>query len=227
MSHSGARDVSAPDEGFAGLIVDWGGVLTGELRPAVERWAQRHGVEIAAYADVMRRWLGPEGELEARLNPIHALERGEMEVPDFERMLARELTARTGVEHDPTDLLARMFEEFEHAHDMNALVRRARGLGIRTALLSNSWGDYYPRDLWDGMFDVVVISGEVGMRKPEPGIFALTLDRLGLPAQRCVFVDDLGHNIEAAAALGLAGVHHTGYDATVRELEALLGVDLG
>ena len=226
MSDSAALDAAALDPGFAGLIVDWGGVLTGDLRPAVARWAARHGVEMEAYADVMRRWLGPEGELEARLNPIHALERGELEVPDFERMLARELTIRTGVEHDPTDLLAHMFDEFEHAHDMNALVRRARGLGIRTALLSNSWGDYYPRDLWDGMFDVVVISGEVGMRKPEAGIFALTLDQLGLPAHRCVFVDDLGHNIEAAAALGLAGVHHTDYESTLRELEALFGVPL-
>ena len=167
-----------------------------------------------------------EGELEAILNPIHALERGELEVPDFERLLADELTRRTGDPHDSTGLLDRMFDEFEHAHDMNALVRRARDLGIRTALLSNSWGDYYPRDLWDGMFDIVVISGEVGLRKPDPEIFALTLDRLQMAAEECVFVDDLPHNIEAAANLGLVGVRHVAYETTRGELETLFGLNL-
>ena len=209
-----------------GLVVDWGGVLTSGIGPSVKRWADKYGVDISAYGKVIGQWLGPEGELEAMINPIHALERGEIEVPHFEEMLARELTRRTGIEHDATDLLARMFEEFEHAHDMNGLVRRAREKGIRTALLSNSWGDFYPRDLWDGMFDVVVISGEVGMRKPDAGIFALTLDQLDLSAQECVFVDDLRHNIDAAAALGMVGVHHVSYEQTLQELEALFGADL-
>lgn len=209
-----------------GLVVDWGGVLTSGIGPSVKRWADKYGVDISAYGKVIGQWLGPEGELEAMVNPIHALERGEIEVPHFEEMLARELTRRTGVEHDATDLLARMFEEFEHAHDMNGLVRRARERGIRTALLSNSWGDFYPRDLWDGMFDVVVISGEVGMRKPDEGIFALTLDQLELPAQECVFVDDLRHNIDAAVALGMVGVHHLSYEQTLQELEALFGANL-
>lgn len=209
-----------------GLVVDWGGVLTSDIRGSVGRWADRHGVDLKAYGKVIGQWLGPDGELEAMVNPIHALERGEMEVPHFEELLASELTRHTGAQHDPRELLKGMFEEFEHAHDMNALVRRARQQGIRTALLSNSWGDFYPRDLWDGMFDVVVISGEVGMRKPEPGIFALTLDQLELPAQECVFVDDLAHNVEAAATLGFVGVRHETYDDTLRELEALFGLDL-
>ena len=209
-----------------GLIVDWGGVLTSDIRPSVKRWADKYGVDLSAYGKVIGEWLGPEGELEALVNPIHALERGEMEVPHFEEVLARELTLHTGVEHDATDLLQRMFEEFEHAHDMNALVRRSHERGLRTALLSNSWGDFYPRDLWDGMFDVVVISGEVGMRKPEAGIFALTLDQLDLRADECVFVDDLRHNIDAAAALGMVGVHHVSYEETLLELEALFGMDL-
>ncbi len=209
-----------------GLIVDWGGVLTSDIRPSVKRWADKYGVDLSAYGKVIGEWLGPEGEMEALVNPIHALERGEMEVPHFEEVLARELTRHTGVEHGATDLLQRMFEEFEHAHDMNALVRRAHERGLRTALLSNSWGDFYPRDLWDGMFDVVVISGEVGMRKPEAGIFALTLDQLDLRADECVFVDDLRHNIDAAAALGMVGVHHLSYEETLLELEALFGMDL-
>lgn len=211
---------------FTGLIVDWGGVLTGDIGSAVHRWADRYGVDKAAYGEIIRSWLGPEGELEAMLNPIHALERGEIEVPHFEDLLAAELTRRTGEPHEADGLLARMFDEFEHAHDMNALVRRARQRGIRTALLSNSWGDFYPRDLWDGMFDVVVISGEVGLRKPEPAIFDLTLERMSMTAEQCVFVDDLPHNITAAANLGLVGVRHVAYETTRSELEALFGLNL-
>lgn len=211
---------------FSGLIVDWGGVLTTDINSSVRRWADRHAVDLPAYAEIMRGWLGPEAELEAVVNPIHALERGEIEVPHFEEMLAAELTRRTGSEVLAEGLLARMFDEFEHAHDMNALVRRAREAGISTALLSNSWGDFYPRDLWDGMFDVVVISGEVGMRKPEPEIFHHTLDLLDRRPEDCVFVDDLPHNVSAAASLGITGVHHESYDATLAELEALFGIDL-
>ena len=211
---------------YSGLIVDWGGVLTTDINTSVRRWADRHSVDLSAYIDIMRTWLGPEGELEAMLNPIHALERGEIEVPHFEEVLAGELSRRTGARVEAEGLLARMFDEFEHAHHMNALVRRARESGIRTALLSNSWGDFYPRDLWEGMFDVVVISGEVGMRKPEAEIFHLTLSRMALQPSDCVFVDDLPHNITAAADLGIAGVRHVTYEETLTELQALFGIDL-
>lgn len=209
-----------------GLIVDWGGVLTGDLRSLVRRWAEAEQIDIEAYVAVMREWFGGEVEIEARINPVHALERGEMEFADFEARLADALTARTGIPHQADGLLTRMFALFDHAHDMNALVRRARAAGIRTALLSNSWGDHYPRDMWEGMFDAVVISGEVGMRKPEPRIFHYTLELVGLAAEECVFVDDLAENIHAAAALGFIGVHHTSYDESARELEAHFGIPL-
>jgi epoxide hydrolase-like predicted phosphatase len=211
---------------YSGLIIDWGGVLTTDINSSVRRWADRYAVDLSTYIDIMRTWLGPEGELEAMLNPIHALERGEIEVPHFEEVLAGELSRRTGTPVVAEGLLARMFDEFEHAHDMNALVRRARESGIRTALLSNSWGDFYPRDLWDGMFDVVVISGEVGMRKPDPEIFHFTLERMQMQAAECVFVDDLPHNIIAAADLGIVGVRHVTYEETLTELEALFGINL-
>ena len=212
--------------GYAGLIVDWGGVLTENLKDAVNRWAVADDIDIDAYVAIMRSWLGEDGEIEARLNPIHALERGEMQVPHFESRLAEELTLRSGRPVVEQGLLARMFSAFEHSHDMNGLVRRARAAGIRTALLSNSWGEHYPRDLWQDMFDVTVISGEVGMRKPEERIFTHTLELLDLPPTECVFVDDLPHNIRAGAELGLTGVLHTSFAQSQIELSALLGVDL-
>ena len=109
---------------------------------------------------------------------------------------------------------------------MNALVRRAHDRGIRTALLSNSWGNNYPRDGWDDMFDVVVISGEVGMRKPEIRIYEHTLELLGLPAGECAFVDDLPHNVSAAVSIGMVGVRHVSYENTLAELQILFDVDL-
>jgi HAD superfamily hydrolase (TIGR01509 family) len=119
-----------------------------------------------------------------------------------------------------------MFDQFEHAPAMSALVLRARRAGLRTGLLSNSWGNEYPREGWDEMFDAIVISGEVGMRKPEPEIFGHVLDLLGVSAADTVFVDDLAHNVEAAESLGLVGVHHTSYEGTATRLESLFGVHL-
>lgn len=109
---------------------------------------------------------------------------------------------------------------------MVAVVRRARSLGVRTALLSNSWGDHYPEALWDGLFDEIVISGQVGLRKPQPEIFRLTCDRLDLSPERCIMVDDLPQNVHAAAAVGMIGVLHRSCDETRAELEILLGTTL-
>jgi putative hydrolase of the HAD superfamily len=214
---------SGPAGQRRGLVVDWGGVLTHPLGDAMTRWAESDGIDRDGFRALMRDWLGPAAGAEAAGNPVHALERGEIEVPDFEVRLAERLTTRDGGPVRPDGLLARMFETFEHAHDMSGLVRRAHDAGIRTALLSNSWGNEYPRDGWAQMFDVVVISGEVGMRKPEPEIFSHTLRLLGLPARECVFVDDLRHNVDAAVALGFAGVVHTSYSQTAAELDLLFG----
>lgn len=217
-----------PDHGvrLRALVVDWGGVLTEPLDAAIRAWAEIDGVEFEHYVDVMRSWLGPhQGEL-ARDNPVAALERGEIEVPHFEEQLAQRLSQAAGREIRAVGLLQRMFDQFEHAPAMSALVLRARRAGLRTGLLSNSWGNEYPREGWDEMFDAIVISGEVGMRKPEPEIFAHALDLLGVLAEETVFVDDLAHNVQAAVELGLVGIHHTSYETTASELEELFGVHL-
>ena len=209
------------------LIVDWGGVLTEPLESAMRSWAEVDGVDFEHYIGVMREWLGEhQGEL-AATNPVAALERGEIEVPDFEQEFAARLSTDTGRVIEPDGLLQRMFDQFEHEPAMSALVLRAHRAGIRTGLLSNSWGNEYPREGWDQMFDAVVISGEVGMRKPEPEIYRHVLELLGVRPEETVFVDDLQQNVDAAEALGLVAVHHTTYAETAPALERLFGLPLG
>jgi putative hydrolase of the HAD superfamily len=213
-----------------GLLVDWGGVLTSGLEAALRRWAELDGFDFDSYLEAVMAWLPAEtradAAAEAELNPIHALERGQIAVPDFERKLAAILVRRDGTPVPAEGLIERMFAHFEHQPAMSSLVRRARSHGIRTALLSNSWGNTYPRDTWDGMFDDVVISGEVGLRKPEPEIFLLAARRLELKPDECVFVDDLELNVDGSRAVGMTGILHTAYDETRHALETLFGVDL-
>lgn len=209
-----------------GLVVDWGGVLTEDVRVAVGMWAQSEGIPTQTMRSAFRRWLGPAEAEREMVNPVHLLERGELAVAEFERYVAGEVGAAVGRTIVADGLLRRMFSYFTHAPAMTSLVWRAHQTGIRTALLSNSWGNSYPAQVWDGMFDTVVISAEVGMRKPEPQIYLHTCAELGLAPQQCVFVDDLAHNVEAATALGMRGVHHVSYESTAAELSALFGRDL-
>ena len=215
-----------PAHPIKGLLVDWGGVLTGPLAPTIERWATDHDVDLVAYFQVMDDWLGGKYAREARMNPVHALERGEIENPEFEEFLAHEMSLRSSRHFESVGFLQKMFNYFEHSHDMNSLVHRAHRAGIRTALLSNSWGNEYPREGWNDMFDAVVISGEVGMRKPEERIYLHSAELLGLKPHECVFIDDMTVNVEAAVALGIIGIHHTSYEKTAAELEAIFNISL-
>jgi epoxide hydrolase-like predicted phosphatase len=170
---------------------------------------------LAELEDAARRGLVPE-------SPVHALERGEISIEEFERRLAEALGER-GSSVDPQGLLGRVLGGLaELRDDMLGLVRRARHSGLRTALLSNSWGESnYPETQWEGAFDVVVISGRVGMRKPEAQIFHHTADLLGVDPAECVMVDDLAGNIRGAVAAGMVGVLHKSYEETAEELEIL------
>ncbi len=208
------------------LVVDWGGVLTSGLGESIQAWAENDGIDFQHFEQAMREWRGGAAAEQAHFNPIYALERGEIELPHFEEQLAARLRTLDGGPVPAPGLLRRMFDYFEHAPGMNNVVRRARKAGLRTALLSNSWGNDYPRDGWDEMFDVVVISGEVGMRKPEADIYRYTVAQLGCAIEECVFVDDLPSNVQAAVELGMVGVRHRSYDETVAELEALFGIAL-
>jgi len=210
-----------------GLVVDFYGVLTDGMDGAMRAWSESDNIDYSHFRSAMREWFGDVGAVTATYNPVHALERGELEIPDFEQKLAEKLRQRDGQPVEAAGLVNRMFSRFSHAPDMAGLVRRAHSSDIATALLSNSWGDQYFRSGWDNMFDAVVISGEVGMRKPDAEIFHFTLSQLGLAAEECVFVDDHAANVTAAEQLGFVGVVHRDYERTAAELTQLFARSLG
>ena len=212
--------------GLRALIVDYGGVLTSPLQDSMQSWCEDDEIDLAAFRRVIAEWLGPSYGSEAATNPMHALERGEIAIPDFERELARRLTTHDGRPVEAEGLLGRMFAGFRPQQPMFDAVRRARKHGLRTGLLSNSWGMGYPREEWDELFDAVVISGEVGMRKPEPAIYRHAAEALDVEPAACVFVDDLGPNVKGAVGVGMLGVKFVDAAQAIDELETLFGLDL-
>jgi epoxide hydrolase-like predicted phosphatase len=207
-----------------GLVVDYGGVLTNQIRDTVDAFLAADGIDSEQYAEAIGAWLGDDLAAD---NPMHLLERGHLAEPDFERELAARLRRRDGTAVEADGLLGRMFAGTRREPVMVTLVRRAREAGIRTALLSNSWSmSAYDRDAWEQTFDAVVISGEVGMRKPDREIYVHTAGLLGLDPGECVFVDDLAGNVYGAVAAGMVGVHHVSAAATVAELAVLFGETL-
>jgi putative hydrolase of the HAD superfamily len=219
---------AAPGSGLRGVIVDWGGVLTNPISDTVSAWLAADLIDRAAYLAVMRPWIIQAYDENGTDNPIHQLERGDCDPAEFERQLAAQLIRTDGAQVPATGLLGRMFAGSVAVTEMYDLMRALRRAGIRTCLLSNSWGnDDYPRHLFPELFDAWVISAEVGMRKPEERIFLHAAGQLGLPPEQCVFIDDIKANVEAATAVGMVGVHHSQPPATAARLTALLGLPLG
>ncbi|GGS79408.1 hypothetical protein GCM10010156_42640 [Planobispora rosea] len=210
-----------------GVLIDWGGVLTTGLHEAIDAWITEERIDAAHYRDVMRELVMHAYDTAAGAeNTIHALERGEISALDFERDLAARLLTLDGVQPAAEGLLTRMFAGFQPVQPMYDMLSAVRAAGFKTCLLSNSWANDYPRDSWDGIFDEIVISGEVGMRKPEPRIFEHALGLVGLSGAECVFIDDIEANITAARALGIVGLHHRDAETTIAEMESLFGIPL-
>jgi putative hydrolase of the HAD superfamily len=226
-----------------GIITDWGGVLTTPILTTVRSWIEADGIDWVSYRDTMRSWVAqaydsgaedepgnkPENKPENknRPNPIHALERGECSGAEFEQILAARLLRVDGAAVAAQGLLRRMFAASLPVPAMYDTIRTLRAAGFSTALLSNSWGcDEYPRADFPGLFDTVVLSGEVGMRKPEKEIFLHAAETLGLAPAECVFIDDMEANVAAAQACGMTGVLHTETAGTAKALQDLLGVPL-
>ncbi len=160
------------------------------------------------------------GDAEA-LRLLRSLETGEIDSAEFEPAFG----ALLGLD-DTTDLTARLFAGLRPDEEMIAAVRAAGAAGIRTGLVSNSWGlgiyDRAPIDI----FDEAVISGEVGMHKPQPEIYLLACERLAVAPADAVFVDDLRENCAGAEAVGMRAILHRTTGETVAALEDFLGVEL-
>ncbi len=199
-----------------GLLVDFGGVLTTNVFESFRAFCEREDLD----PDKVRRLFREDPQA---LGELRRLERGELTEDEFAERFAPLL----GIE-DTDGLVDRLFAGMEADQAMLDAVRAARRAGVRTGLISNSWGaGRYDRTSFEELFDGVVISGEVGLNKPEAEIYELGAQRVGLAPAECVFVDDLRENCEGAEAVGMTAVLHRGAEGTVAELERLLGVELG
>jgi putative hydrolase of the HAD superfamily len=197
-----------------GLLIDWGGVLTTNL------FTSFHAYCLAAEIDP-KTLMGRFRTDPAARALLISLETGEIEELEFERRFAELL----GVE--PEGLVDGLFAGVEPDMAMVDAVRRAHAAGVRTALVSNSWGVHrYPHDMFEELFDGVVISGEERIRKPATRMYELGAERAGVAPEQCVFVDDLPFNLTPAEELGMATILHTDAQSTIPELERLLGVTL-
>lgn len=203
------------------LISDFGGVLTSPLVEAFAALRSRAGIDLADVGRAMGRLAERTGA-----NPLYELETGRVSLATFLSDLSGALREETG-----RDVTLDGFEEayFAELHPNEPLIeffRALRARGLRLALLTNNVREWEPR--WraklpvDELFELVVDSAFVGMRKPDPEIYELTLDRLGLPAGACLFLDDLDVNVATARSLGMPAVHFHDTAQAIAEIEAAL-----
>ena len=188
--------------------------MTTDVFASFGAFCEREGLSVDTVRDLFR-------SDEASRELLVGLETGTLPEAEFERRFAEIL----GIPSE--QLIARMFAGAGADEAMLAAVRRARGAGIRTGLISNSWGAAtYDRALLAELFDGVVISGDVGVRKQTPEIYEMGAQSIDVPPADCVFVDDLPFNLKPARELGMATVRHVEARQTIAELERLLGVKL-
>jgi putative hydrolase of the HAD superfamily len=198
------------------LLVDFGGVLTTSVWDSFDAFCREHGLEQGAVKALFR-------DDPAAVADLRELETGRIPEAEFERRFAE----RLGLE-EASDLIDSMFRGMLPEPIMVEAVGAARRAGVRTGLISNSWStDHYDRALLAEQFDDVVISGEVGVHKPEPEIYLLACERLRVEPSACVFVDDLRENCTAAEAVGMMAILHRDPERTVAEIERLLGTGDG
>lgn len=203
------------------VICDFGGVLTTPLGNAFAAWSKESGVPLEALGAAM----GKATEDYGGEHPLFMLERGELTEVQFLQRLQAAMPAG----HDLDGMFDAWWRNLERNPEMIELMRDLGGRGLRMALLTNNVREWEPR--WrpmlpelDEVFELVVDSGFVGMRKPERGIYELTLERLGgdVAASECLFVDDMDLNCEAARELGMTAVQFHDTEQARTEIEAVL-----
>lgn len=201
------------------VISDFGGVLTNPLWEAFAGWNENVGADPGVLGQALQSAAEERGE-----HPLYALEKGEMSEQEFSRAVQA---------HLPGDIRLDGFRDvyFAHLHPNEPMIAFLAGLrerGLRMAMLTNNVREWEP--LWraklpvDEIFEVVVDSAFVGMRKPDPRIYELTLERLGdgITADECVFLDDLDVNCEAARELGMHAVQYHDAEQAIAEIESVL-----
>jgi putative hydrolase of the HAD superfamily len=201
------------------LICDFGGVLTTPLQEGFLAYQEESGVSLEELGNAMGRAAEEHGD-----HPLFVLERGEITETEFRTRIEPHLENA----FDLARLRTLYFERLAPNMPMVEFVRELRRRGVRAALLTNNVREWEP--LWrsklpevDELFEVIVDSAFVGLRKPDPAIFELTLERLGgVSPQRCVFLDDLDVNCEAAQALGMAAVRFESAEQAIAEVESAL-----
>jgi putative hydrolase of the HAD superfamily len=203
------------------VISDFGGVLTSPLIESFMAYQESSGVRFEDLGTAMARVAERSGE-----HPLFALEKGEISEAEFLRSIEAELDGDVSL----GSLRETYFAHLRPNEPMIGYMRELRGRGLRMALLTNNVREWEPH--WRGklpdideIFEVVVDSAFVGMRKPDPRIYELTVERLGdgLRPEECAFLDDSDVNVEAATALGMRAVRFTGNEQARAELEAVLG----
>ncbi|MGB1142170.1 MAG: HAD family hydrolase [Halioglobus sp.] len=214
-------------EAIKAVLFDFGGVFTDSPFHAVHAYGEELGLAPAEVTTIVFGSYEHDGD-----HPWHRLERGEITLED-----ARQYIMERGREHDLEvdiyDLFGRMASNNGGADSRQPLVEKVRALkqlGYPLGIITNNVAEF--GDGWRGLipvdelFDFVVDSSSVGVRKPDPRIFDLALEQLdGLAASQALFLDDYIANVEAARAHGLQSMLvGTDLDATLRELDDLLGI---
>ncbi|MCL4683948.1 HAD family phosphatase [Myxococcota bacterium] len=202
------------------VIFDLGGVVMGSPLHAIAAYERECGIP----AGVINRLVVANGPAGA----WSQLERGELALDAFFPRFDAECRA-AGHELSARAMMERIAAAARPRPQMLAAVRELRARGLRTSALTNNWrGDGTGERDWLGpLFDVVVESAVEGLRKPDPRIYALVLERLAVPAHETVFLDDIGRNLKPARTLGMRTIKVDDPDQALRELGAVLGFPLG
>ncbi len=197
--------------------------MTTSIGRAWTKFCLDQGISSDRLKEVIKEAYGASGDE----GMIARLERGELDLDEFEAWMAAELSDGLDQPLEAAGIKDRLFAGVDTDERMVEAVRRAHDAGIKTGLISNSWGGtwYEPEELRD-TFDAIVVSGQVRLRKPQPEIFLHAVKLLELEPADCVFVDDLEQNVEGARAVGMEGIVHRSADFTIPKLEDLLGVPL-
>jgi putative hydrolase of the HAD superfamily len=200
------------------VVCDFGGVLTSPLIRGFLAYQEDSGVTVEELGKAMAQAAEADGE-----HPLFELERGRITEAEF----ARRIEAQLGDHFDFERLRTLYFEHLVPNRPMIDFIRTLRDRGLRTALCTNNVREWEP--LWrsklpelDEIFEVVVDSAFVGMRKPDPEIYELTLDRIGTSPEESVFIDDVEPNCDTARELGMTAVRFEDAEQAIAEVEKAL-----